>query len=163
MIVNTLNKEENQEINRYIESLIKTFNIKIEPRITICNSREEFNKYLCEETPEWKIGCTEGREVIILSKEIIENERKNNFLKILKHEIAHIFIHKSFGKGPRWFDEGLASLLAGQNKFENSLKVNPRELINKSQFDEVKKAYEKSRKLVNDLLGGIIDEIRKSN
>lgn len=165
----SMKDNENSELNKYVKRLEKMFNLKIELKINIFDSKNAFVKSLelnkLIESNQIKnnvFGKTKSDEIYILSKEYIENNSKHKFIEILKHEIAHVFIHKSFGRGPSWFDEGLACLIAGQNKFNSSLDVNPCKLITKFQFDEDKLAYEKSKKLVNDLIKGVMNEIGRN-
>jgi hypothetical protein len=157
-----LNEKENMEINSFILSLEKIFSVKVDFEVITYKSREDFNQFFKINSPEWLVGKTTDGKIHLLSREIIEKIPNKNFLKIVKHEIVHIFINKSFVKVPIWFNEGLACLLAGQHRNDSSLDVNPCDLITKEQFNNDEKAYEKSKKLVKIFLEGVFDETRNN-
>ncbi|MEQ1691007.1 MAG: hypothetical protein ABMA00_06975, partial [Gemmatimonas sp.] len=61
--------------------------------------------------------------------------------KVLRHELAHLALHESMGRlTPRWFDEGYASLAAGEwsreTTFETSMGLVWRSLPSTDQLEE---------------------------
>lgn len=90
--------------------------------VRIHDNRIDFDKQLKTRTADWCIAnASYDNKIDILSPFAIENEsshKKSEFLPVLKHEFAHLFIDKLVnGKVvPKWLDEGLAQYIAKQYK-----------------------------------------------
>jgi len=98
------------------------FNDDLKIIIRIHKTRKDFNKQLKRDTMKWEVGnASHSNEIDILHPKAIEkesNHSKDEFLPILKHELAHLFIDKlSKSKTlPKWLDEGFAAYVSGQYK-----------------------------------------------
>lgn len=89
--------------------------------LVLLYTRQEMDDLSGHETPPWLVGRADQpaqNQICIFSPKVFEqvsNHKKNEFKKILCHEIAHLFtaaIHR--GYKPQWIDEGLACFVAGQ-------------------------------------------------
>ncbi len=116
-------KIDEKEINKIFLYLKNSFNIDIPTLyIHIFDTRQEFNKEIKRDTPEWLVANASNNNLInILSPFAFEKEsshKKKEFIQVLTHEISHLFIHElSMGNAvPKWLNEGLASYFAGQHK-----------------------------------------------
>ena len=89
--------------------------------IYVHKNRKEFDKKINCKTKLWHIASASNGKIDIIHFNAYEKEtshKKEDFLPTLKHEIAHLFIDK-LAKGnaiPRWFNEGLASLVSKQHE-----------------------------------------------
>jgi hypothetical protein len=102
--------------------LEKFFDIKIgDIFVCICNP-EEFKPF---KTNEWSVGAyvSQNRTVFVL-EESSSNYSHDEWLKIIKHEMVHIFYSCKFGSDmPKWFNEGLACYLSGQQVQEADFSI----------------------------------------
>jgi len=107
-------------INKTKEKYNNFFGIEInEINLTVVNSREEIDKLKGFETKSRFVGWIGKHDnLFVLSEDKLESEsnhKKEEYEKILKHEIAHLYIHKlTKCRVPVWLHEGLAMYLAGQ-------------------------------------------------
>lgn len=124
-IINDENDTSIKIIEKCLNSIIKkleNFYRINHPKIVIelFYSREEFNKKAGYKTPEWFIGFTVNNNICLLSPLVIEkvslSHKKSEFLKILTHEICHIFNSEINKNILMWVDEGISLYLAGQKK-----------------------------------------------
>lgn len=97
------------------------FKLKQEPNITIVQSRKEIDEIKGYKTEAWVVAFVQKGKIYILAKDKMateaEQHTKNDFEKILKHEIAHLFFVQLVGDfKPRWLNEGVACYFAGQEK-----------------------------------------------
>ncbi|KKR81304.1 MAG: hypothetical protein UU73_C0003G0132 [Candidatus Daviesbacteria bacterium GW2011_GWA1_41_61] len=99
--------------------------------LVLLYTRQEMDDLSGHKTPPWLVGRADPStqsQICIFSPEVFEkvsNHNKNEFKKILCHEIAHLFtsaIHK--GYRPQWFDEGLACFVAGQINLASNFSIN---------------------------------------
>jgi hypothetical protein len=91
----------------------------IEPRgrlrIIIASDKERFHAVQPEgaAVPEWAAGIAwPGRNLIVLRK-----NAGGDILQTFEHEVCHILLGQAFGpdhRVPRWLEEGLAIMIAGQ-------------------------------------------------
>ena len=117
-------------------------------------------------TENFVVGFASQGNVFIFPKKLFPKfspHPESHFDEVLKHEIAHLYIHKAFGRGPAWFDEGLACVLAGQNKKLPKKLPDPTKLISREDFRKEKQAYPKSMKLVLNLIDQIKNEQNKKS
>ncbi|MDD3175880.1 MAG: basic secretory protein-like protein [Candidatus Nanoarchaeia archaeon] len=165
IIYNQSNIQTSNSLDIFYQKLKQLFKVAPEVNIHISTSEKEFNDLLNEQNPPlWKIGFTKGKTVVVLSENLIQLRRPNytndDFEKLLKHELVHVFMHESFGKCPKWFDEGLACLLAKQTNKPINVEINPKTLITNEDFNKDPEAYSKSKKLVKEFLEGVLNEIK---
>ena len=102
-------------ISGFREEMESLFDISI-PKINVCIlSVEEFKHF---KDADWLVGFAFPRKRSVFVIEEADSGRSHDeWLKIIKHEIVHIFYELKFQTGnPRWFNEGLANYLSGQNK-----------------------------------------------
>lgn len=104
--------------------------------LVLLYTRQEMDNLAGHKTPAWLVGRADPdplieNQICIFSPKVFEqvsNHNKNEFKKILCHEIAHLFtnaIHK--GYKPQWLNEGLACFVAGQiNLTSSNISFNPR-------------------------------------
>ena len=100
--------------------LEKFFQFRI-PKVTIrlLYSRQQFNELAKKETPMWVVGWAKNNDVYVLSPSACRAHSCHtaaHMRKVLVHEVAHIFIRKVNSFPAKWLDEGLALVLAEQNK-----------------------------------------------
>ncbi len=99
---------------------IKVFNVVVR----IYENRAEFDRHLKRRTADWLVAnASDDGEIDILSPLAMERESshdKNEFLPILKHEFAHLFVNRQTGGSavPMWLNEGIASYVAKQHQNE---------------------------------------------
>lgn len=132
-----------QKINRKVDDIKSLKSISLsaykksklffddEPKVVnifFVYSRDEMNKSVKKETPEWFVGGAGSDSVVIFSPTIfskVSNHPKSDFLPVLTHEIAHIFTKSNFKfKYPIWLYEGIAGLVAEQYKLRPFYKKN---------------------------------------
>lgn len=97
------------------------FGLKKEPNVVIVQSRKEIDEIKGYKTEGWVVAFVQEGKIYILDKDKMETEAKqhtkNDFDKILKHEITHLFFAQLVGDfKPRWLNEGVACYFAGQEK-----------------------------------------------
>ena len=155
------------QIKEFIQSLEKIFAVKVNVKINYVNTREEMNKILGRKTENWVVGSVKEDIIYIFYKKLFpivsKQHTEEDFYPVLKHEIVHLFIHKAFGKGSAWFDEGLACILAGQKKKLPKENPDPRKLITREDFRIAENPYGKSVKLVMNILNALKDEKNKKS
>lgn len=106
-----------------LEKVKKFFNLSpFSIKVHLAYSRKEFDKFIGRKTAPWEVGhanCPKN-EICLLSPLIFEKEsthKKEDFSKVLTHELVHLFTHKLYSfYEPHWLREGLAYFIAGQGK-----------------------------------------------
>lgn len=94
--------------------------------IFICETEREFGEHQPSAGASWAVGLAVplAQKVVLKSPSLAKNSREE-FLKTLKHELAHLALHHCLGPNrrllPRWFDEGFAMIQAGQWEWSDSL------------------------------------------
>lgn len=126
-------------------------------KIYLIHYRKEMDIIKGKKTEEWLKGCTMdyGTKIFIFDPEHYEKEtcqKQKYFKKLLKHEIAHVYVAEIKNKGfvPRWLNEGLAYYLAKQQISDKSIE----EIVNciDSHENFVVEHYGSSGKLVTMLI-----------
>ena len=97
--------------------LEKFFDIQINDiSICICNP-EEFKPFKFADYIVAYTLTTPDLKLIYILEEEYTNRSHVEWLKLIKHELVHVFYSVKFRSGtPRWLNEGLACNLAGQEK-----------------------------------------------
>ena len=97
-----------------------------DPRITIRLAPDEATFFAAQpdksRIPEWAAGVAYGdRHLIVLS---LATSHYFNLNEIARHEISHVAVRRAAGtRIPRWLDEGLAILHAGEHVQSRILKA----------------------------------------
>lgn len=97
------------------------------PKVFIVKNREDINDLYGKETESWLVAWAEGKTIFLLEKESYEKESthkysEEKYLRLLKHELSHLFYRSVAGSDkPRWLNEGVSVYLSGQ--LEESSKV----------------------------------------
>jgi len=132
--LNIKNKEIENIVNNqieYINSLFPSVNNKRKFKIIITDYNP---KQKLSNTWEWSLGYIRGHQIIIKDP-ANTHISKNRFVKVLRHEINHLYLNKLNNKViPRWFQEGFAMKYAKQNHISYKLNV-ANELSNKDLFN----------------------------
>jgi hypothetical protein len=111
-------------VNKCIEELNPFFGIKWtfnKPSVFIVPNRTIINELKGEETKDWLVGWSQGKDLFLLDKENFETESRHKYSEeeyglLVKHELIHCFcniLFPGFSK-PWWLREGLAIYLSGQ-------------------------------------------------
>jgi len=89
-------------------------------KVRLHDLRKSFDKQLNRKTFDWEVGNTSAQnEIDIIHEDSFEkcsSHPKDDFSRILKHEISHIYINKIAERKmiPMWLNEGLSMYLADQ-------------------------------------------------
>jgi len=109
--------------NKALKELGDFFGFELEPKVIIVKDRDEIDKLLGYKTENWLVGWADKDSIYILDKDNYEKESihkysDENYSKLIKHELAHVFfLNLSNNKSePDWLWEGLSLYLAEQNK-----------------------------------------------
>ena len=87
--------------------------------IFVCDSDRDFNRFGPSVGRSWAVGFAvpTKRKIVLRSPSLAKTDREQ-FIKTLRHEVSHLVLHHAVGNNvrlvPRWFDEGMAMLNAGQ-------------------------------------------------
>ncbi len=87
--------------------------------IFVCDSDRDFTQFGPSVGRSWAAGFAipAQRKIVLRSPSLAKTDREQ-FIKTLRHEISHLVLHHAVGDNvrllPRWFDEGMAMLNAGQ-------------------------------------------------
>lgn len=89
--------------------------------VCVHKRRKEFDKKLNRQTKLWEVANAMNGQIDIIHIDSFLKESSHNrdeFLPILKHEIAHLFIEKMTKDKavPKWLNEGLVSYASEQYK-----------------------------------------------
>jgi len=87
-------------------------------RIDLTLTKEEFNRITRGRVPRWAGGVASPQQNWIVVKAPLFFGQGVPLEVLTAHEISHLLMHKASGHNyiPRWFDEGLAQLLAGESR-----------------------------------------------
>lgn len=94
--------------------------------IAIAPDAERFRAWIGPHAPEWGAAIAIPGEQRIVMQGSRAGSDAGDPRVVLRHELAHLALHETMGRlPPRWFDEGYASLAAGEwnreSTFETSL------------------------------------------
>jgi hypothetical protein len=102
------------------------------PIIKIIPDRKTINLLLREKSENWFVAWADYHNTICLldrknyEKESCHKYSKEEYIALLKHELAHLFINAFCRTNseirPLWINEGLAIYLSGQNKLKKEIK-----------------------------------------
>ncbi|GBD92644.1 hypothetical protein BMS3Abin05_00216 [bacterium BMS3Abin05] len=107
-------------------------------RVLLADKRKEFDRLTYNTIPEWSKGVTRPdiHLIVLLTAEIKQDE----FFSVVRHELVHAWMGSLYPgiQTPRWFDEGMAVLLSGEQVSGNNA-VLSRAILTGSLFslDEV--------------------------
>lgn len=120
--------KKDRKLERYMEKvrrdLSKFFGIKaILPRVFFIDSRKLYDQLLQIKTESWLVGKADGHNIFIFDKKNMtkysQNNYKDRFWKVLKHEYSHIiFMTACRTTAPAWLNDGLACYLANQINYK---------------------------------------------
>ena len=93
--------------------------------IAIAPDARTFRRWVGPIAPEWGVAIAfpESRRIVIHGRDA--GGRAGDPIGTLRHELAHLALHEALGDlPPRWFDEGYASLAAGEWGRDEALATN---------------------------------------
>ena len=93
--------------------------------IAIAPDRRRFREWTGDGAPEWgaAIALPESHRVVMQGR--FAGSDAGDPVAVLRHELAHLALHESLGDlPPRWFDEGYASVAAGEWSRDDVLATN---------------------------------------
>ncbi len=87
-------------------------------RVDLTLTREEFNRLTRGRVPHWAGGVAYPERWRVVIKAPLFFGQGVPLKVLAAHEVAHLLIHKAAGYNhlPRWMDEGLAQVLAGESR-----------------------------------------------
>ena len=88
--------------------------------VYITDQNDEFESLTSKNIPSWAVGVARGNKIVIKSQKQ-KSMTYNDFNKVLKHEISHLYLSQINTKFPSWFNEGFAMYTA--NQFDISRKI----------------------------------------
>lgn len=100
-----------------------------------------FRAWVGPSAPEWGAAIAVPSEQRIIMQGGFGNSSAGDPLVVLRHELAHLALHEALGDlPPRWFDEGYASVAAGEwdraTAVETSVALMWRSLPDADELDE---------------------------
>lgn len=109
--------------------------------IAIAPTAQLFRSWVGPSAPEWGAAIAMPAEQRIVMQGAYGNSGAGDPLVVLRHELAHLALHEALGNlPPRWFDEGYASVAAGEwdraTALETSVTLLWRSLPDAAELDE---------------------------
>lgn len=109
--------------------------------IAVAPSFAVFRSWVGPYVPEWGAAIAVPDQQRVVMQGGSANSEAGDPLQVLRHELAHLALHETMGRlPPRWFDEGYASVAAGEfsrdQMFETSIGLVWRALPPVSALDE---------------------------
>ena len=84
-------------------------------RVMIAPDARRFRAWAGAGAPEWGAAVAQPARSLIVMQGRAANSGAGDPVRVLRHELAHLALHEALGdKPPRWFDEGYASVAAGE-------------------------------------------------
>lgn len=110
------------KLKKIIEECQDFFGIKMKnpPKITFVYTREEIDEIAGRKTERWVRAITRRDGLYFIHPNKLEEltpHKNDDFWKVVKHEISHWLFNQitgTYNGEPRWFTEGLAMYMAGQ-------------------------------------------------
>lgn len=94
-------------------------------RIWVAPDERRFREWIGPSAPEWGAAIAFPDEQRIVMQGRSAGSDAGDPLVVLRHELAHLALHERLGSlPPRWFDEGYASVAAGEWSREEVLATN---------------------------------------
>ena len=111
--------------------------------IVISGSPEEFDGFTGSRLPSWSQASTDyERSVIVLKSPTFSRVTEKELRRTVIHELTHFIIGATTlpNEVPRWFNEGLAVQMSGEEKFRSKIAIS-RALFTKSliRLNEIEK------------------------
>ena len=102
--------------------LEEIFDMKIDKILICVLSKEEFSHF---KTTEWMVGFAfPRRHTVFVVEESASTRSNDEWLKIIKHEIVHVFYESKFHSIlPYWLNEGMACYLSGQQNSRTEISI----------------------------------------
>ena len=92
--------------------------------IAIAPDAQRFRAWVGPNTPEWGAAIAIPDERRIVMQGSAASSDAGDPMVVLRHELAHLALHETMGRLPtRWFDEGYASVAAGEWSREVALET----------------------------------------
>ncbi len=113
---------EEELIEKASKQVSSFFNDEVpEFKISFLKTREEMDKIWKRPTPAWVVAKTgNDNDISIFEEDVFErvsHHPKEDFPKVLAHEITHIYTKSKFNLTfPMWLNEGIAYVVADQDK-----------------------------------------------
>jgi hypothetical protein len=124
------------------------------PKLIVVDDRKTINLMRGEETENWLIGWSEGKNIFVINRERIDSEsghkyNPKNYSAFIKHELSHSFYNIISGgqSKPIWLNEGLSIYTSGQNAFKKK----------PTEFSKFLEFYEKGGQGVYDESGFFVE------
>lgn len=92
----------------------------------ISGSEEEYNQFTGNRMPEWSQGSTDyEKSRIVLKSPSFTGVRVSELTKTVIHELTHFLIGAVAPPNaiPRWFNEGVAMYLGGEESFRSKINI----------------------------------------
>lgn len=92
--------------------------------IAIAPGTTQFRHWIGSGAPEWGAAIAIPSQQLVIMQGSRAGGDAGNPLVVLRHELAHLALHEALGDlPPRWFDEGYASVAAGEWNRETALET----------------------------------------
>lgn len=92
--------------------------------IAVAPDAERFRRWVGPAAPEWGAAIAFPAEQRIVMQGRYAGSEAGDPVQVLRHELAHLALHEALaGRAPRWFDEGYASVAAGEWSREAALET----------------------------------------
>lgn len=83
--------------------------------IAVAPDAERFRRWVGPGAPEWGAAIAFPDQQRVIMQGRFAGSAAGDPVQVLRHELAHLALHESLGwRAPRWFDEGYASVAAGE-------------------------------------------------
>ncbi len=99
------------------------------PLVIKIPDRKTIDSILGKKTEPWMVGWASDGKIFVLdrkkySSESIHKYSKEEYITLVKHELAHLYLRIIVDKGfiPCWLEEGICIYASGQNKFRKKPK-----------------------------------------
>lgn len=86
--------------------------------VVIADNKSDFLRYAGRQAPDWSAGITDyNSDRIIMKSPKLGKTTSWDYDETLRHEVAHVVIGQNVNpmRLPRWLNEGLAMIIAGQH------------------------------------------------